>query len=38
YLMKKIRIKLARWGLVRPPYLAHRGLWHTSKRLGARRV
>lgn len=38
YLMKKIRIKLARWGLIQLPYLAHVGLWHTSKRLGARRV
>lgn len=38
YLIKKIRIKLARWGLIQPPYLAHVGLWHTSKRLGARRV
>ena len=38
YLMKKIRLKLARWGVIQSPYLTHHGLWHTSKRLGGPRV
>ncbi len=38
YLKKRVRINLASWGFVRPPYLAHVGLWHTLKRLGVRRV
>ncbi|KTC94863.1 TIGR03750 family conjugal transfer protein [Legionella feeleii] len=38
YLMKKARLKLAQWGLMQSPYLTHVGLWHTSKRVGVRRV
>ena len=38
YLVKNIRIKLAQLGLIQSPYLTHRGLWHTSKRLGGPRV
>lgn len=38
YLVKKTRIMLAGYGLGKAPYLAHRGFWQKSKRLGGRHV
>jgi conjugative transfer region protein (TIGR03750 family) len=38
YLFKSIHIKLAKLHVTASPYLAHRGLWYTSKRLGVKRV
>lgn len=34
YLMKNILIQCARLGLIRMPYITHRGFWNTSKRIG----
>lgn len=38
YLLKVMRLKLARLGVMKSPYLKHQGLWQKSKRFGGRNV